>query len=263
MNFSLLKYIKSFSAISLIIANMFPLFAVLFLGWDIFMVLFLYLAETAIIGVYGILKLIIVAKFWSIFIVPLFIFAYGMIMLVPFVIIGGISDSHYKSPQDTVNLINDLKSGIITYLISHGISFLWNYIGKREYRKMTIESQMIASYQRIILIFVAAFAGFFLYIMKETPGQFMFALAIFSLPLVIIFLAIRLRNWLKGEVKIPVHREGNTKPKITLKKIGVVLAGMAVFGALLISPAISMLIFLIFIKTAVDLYSHLKEHDTM
>ena len=119
----LLTNIKSFPAIALVLANMFPIFAVLFMGWDVFMLLLLYLAETAIIGIYGVLKLIIVARFWSIFIVPIFIFAYGMIMLVPFAIIGGLYDSQHRAAgHDPAAMLPDLLKGVITYAASHGIS---------------------------------------------------------------------------------------------------------------------------------------------
>jgi hypothetical protein len=253
-----LKNLKSFSAISLVIANMFPLFAVLFMGWDVTMVLFLYLAETAVICAYGVLKLIIVAKFWAIFVIPLFVLAYGMIMLVPFVIIGGISDSQPTQPKDVSKFLNDIISGIIAYSISHGISFLLNYIGRKEYRKMTVETQMISAYQRIIIIFVAAFAGVFLYIIKETPGQFMLALGMFSLPVIAILTITSLRK--RREKVSQTAAFGKAQSKITAKRIRIVLIGLAVLGVLLISPRVSILLFLIIIKTGTDLYSHLKEH---
>ncbi|MBI4835481.1 MAG: hypothetical protein HY811_11780 [Planctomycetes bacterium] len=250
-----LKGLKSFSAISLVIANIFPLFAVLFLGWDVVMVLFLYLVESAVICAYGVLKLIIVAKFWAIFVIPLFIFAYGMCLLVPFAIIGGISHSQLTQSKDVPKLLNDIIGGIIAYSISHGISFLWNYIGQKEYRNMTVQNQIATSCERIGVIFFASLAGFFLYAMRETPGQFMLMLGVFLLPVVIILIVHRLK---RKPQEVSIVKTGS---KITAKRIGIVLISLAILGVLLVSPQISMLIFLIVIKLGADLYSHLHEHS--
>jgi len=263
MNQTSLNRIKSVPAIILVMANLFPLFAVLFLGWDVLMLLLLYLAETAVIGVYGVLKLIIVAKFWSIFIIPAFVFAYGMIMLVPFAIIGGLYDEQYKfaGHHDKVAMLHELLKGVIAYVISHGISFIWNYLGKKEYRGMTIENQMLDSYQRIGMLFIATFAGAFLYIIKETPLQFIVFVAIFCFPPFIIFVIKYLRRRLKGETRVKSLADSvHPKTIITKKRLMLGLAGVAVLGILLISPQISTLIFLIVIKTGIDLYSHVKEH---
>jgi len=258
MNPGKLKRIYSLPALSLIGANLFPLFAVLFMGWDVYLVLFLYLAETGIIGAYGVIKLIIVAKFWSIFVIPLFVFAYAMIMMVPFAIIGGLSDAHFKGLKDTSGLIsnaellNQLKNGLMVYAFSHGVSFLFNYLGQKEYRSMTVEKQMIASYQRIILIFVAAFAGWLLYMLKETPLSFMGMVILFCLPPAAIFLA-KLKN---------SRLSGSARPQIRINRkliLGFVI-GAVVLAVLLISPAVSLLVFIIALKLGVDLYAHLAEH---
>jgi len=261
----LLTNIKSFPAIALVLANMFPLFAVLFMGWDVFMLLLLYLAETAIIGIYGVLKLIIVARFWSIFIVPIFIFAYGMIMLVPFAIIGGLYDSQHRAAgHDPTDMLPDLLKGVITYAASHGISFIWNYLGKKEYQGMTIEKQMLDSYQRIVLLFIATFAGFFLYIMREIPLQLIGFVAVFTFPVIIILAVNYLRRRLKGGTQAASPAPSvRPKPRITKKRLMLGLITLAILGVLLISPQISTLIFLITIKTAIDLYSHVSEHTTV
>jgi len=257
MNSSFLKSINSFSAISLVIANIFPLFAVLFMGWDVYTVLFLYVVETAVIGVYGIFKLIIVSKFWSIFVIPLFAFAYGMTLMVPFAIVAAISDSHFKGLKDTSAFFSDVKSGVIAYLISHGISFIFNYIGKKEYKGMTVENQMAASFQRIGLIFVSVLIGFFFYIMKETPLQFiLFITVMFVLPISIIHLVKRI----KGKKNALAMAPKPAKPKMTLKKKLAISGAVVIFGVLLIAPQITILIFVIVAKTGVDLYSHLSEH---
>ncbi|HLD36766.1 MAG TPA: DUF6498-containing protein [Planctomycetota bacterium] len=257
--------IRSFPAIILIAANIFPLFAVLFMGWDVFMLLLLYLAETAVIGIYGVLKLLIVAKFWSIFIVPIFIFAYGMIMMIPFVIIGGLYDSQHRAAgHNPADMIPDLLKGVIAYAVSHGISFVWNYLGKKEYQGMTIEKQMQDSFQRIILLFIATLAGIFLYIMKEIPLQLIGFVAIFCVPVAIAFGINYLYRRLKGITPdTPPDPQVKSKPIITKKRLMFGLITLAILGVLLISPQISTLIFLIVIKTAIDLYSHISEHSTV
>ena len=59
-----LKQFKSpsTSAIALIIANFAPLFGVLFLGWDLFLILFLYWTESAVIGFFNVVKMLTLAN---------------------------------------------------------------------------------------------------------------------------------------------------------------------------------------------------------
>ncbi|MDH3417747.1 MAG: DUF6498-containing protein, partial [Gammaproteobacteria bacterium] len=47
------------SAIVLIVANLVPLFGVLFLGWRVFDVIILYWAENVVIGVINVLRMIV------------------------------------------------------------------------------------------------------------------------------------------------------------------------------------------------------------
>jgi len=51
------KYLSNVSLIALLIANIIPLFGVLFLEWDAFSIVLLYWAENLVIGFYNVLKI--------------------------------------------------------------------------------------------------------------------------------------------------------------------------------------------------------------
>lgn len=48
---------------------------------------------------------------------------------------------------------------VLALLISHGISFLANYLGKGEYGALTIKKLMNQPYKRIVLLHIAIIAG--------------------------------------------------------------------------------------------------------
>src|SRR3989338_5535015 len=54
---------RDISTISLIIANLIPLMGVLFFNWSLFSILILYWVESAVIGFYTILKMIVSSVF--------------------------------------------------------------------------------------------------------------------------------------------------------------------------------------------------------
>src|SRR3989338_6348873 len=82
------------SLIALMVANSVPLWGVLFYGWDLFQILFIYWLESAIVGFYNIFKMIIVDKLLSIIFVPLFV-SHGVSFFYNF--LGKQEYKHVKS----------------------------------------------------------------------------------------------------------------------------------------------------------------------
>jgi len=177
-----------FSILALIIANLAPLFGVLFLSWDAATIVLLYWVENLIIGGYNILMMTLVkvesrsAQFQKLFMIPFFTIHYGGFcaahgfFLLTFFKIGG--DLDVFSPQDPwpgplvfvqllVAVITRLWESrpagfewpVIGLAVSHGISFIRNYLIGGEYLTRPIGKLMSRPYKRIVLMHVAIIAG--------------------------------------------------------------------------------------------------------
>lgn len=181
---------------ALIIANAVPLFGCLFLGWDTGMILIIYWAENLVIGFYNVLKMMMIRgngepKF---FMIPFFIVHFGgfcavhgfFVYLLTFsgIASGIFSDSPnvdtahlFDSAIDWpgplvfvgmfVNLLGaiylrlggNLLVSVAALLISHGISFRQNFIGKGEYLTKSLPAQMFQPYGRIVILHIAIIFG--------------------------------------------------------------------------------------------------------
>ena len=152
----IIKIMKlTISSLALILANTIPIFGVIFFGWDLFQIIFLYWLESGVIGFYNIIKMIVISPKASLFFVPFFIFHYGMFMAVHLFFIIFLF-----SPQQPLTSFMIL-SPFIALIVSHGVSFLGNFVRGKEYQNaVLVVNQMIAPYIRIFLMqFTLIFGG--------------------------------------------------------------------------------------------------------
>ena len=111
------------SVATLLIANVLPLFGVLFLGWKIFPLLVLFWLENVVVGVFNVFKMLVasptspgqwVAKLGMI---PFFCFHYGMFTLVHgifvFVLFGGVlmDSPNFPTPVVVAQVFGDFQIG--------------------------------------------------------------------------------------------------------------------------------------------------------
>lgn len=163
------------SVISLIAANIIPVIGVIFFHWSLFNILLLYWFETAIIGFYNIFKLVKVAKILSIFIVPFFIVHFGMFMLVHLGFIFALFGSEFNTssflPSFKVlgELIYSIVIPVIAFFISHGISFFYNFINRKEYQLVNPKKQMQAPYNRVIIMHITIIFGGWVVLLFKAP----------------------------------------------------------------------------------------------
>jgi hypothetical protein len=68
------------SVIALLVANLFPLYGVVALGWDLFALIIVYWLETGIIGFFAILNIALVSGWFALFLVLFFIVHFGGFM---------------------------------------------------------------------------------------------------------------------------------------------------------------------------------------
>jgi hypothetical protein len=168
------------SAIVLILANLLPVFGVLFLGWEVFPILILYWMENVVVGFFNVLKMLFCKPegtigwqkntlLWTSKVgsIAFFCFHYGIFTLVHgmfvFALFGGFwenteSDSFFGGFFSSPIMLQLLLGAVILF-VSHGISFMTNYIGKAEYTKVTVNELMGQPYGRVVILHLTIIFG--------------------------------------------------------------------------------------------------------
>jgi hypothetical protein len=166
------------SVAALIGANAIPLIGVLFWGWKVFPLIFLYWLENVVVGGFNVLRMLTadpdqpiewVAK---LFFIPFFCVHFGMFTFVHGSLVlslfgkdavPALAHSGWPTPSLVLATIHQTGTGaaFVALLISHGVSFLLNYIGGGEYRNVSLQQLMAQPYSRIIILhFVVLFGAF-------------------------------------------------------------------------------------------------------
>jgi hypothetical protein len=194
---------------ALVLANLVPLFGVLFLGWDVGSLVVLYWSENLVIGGYTILKMLLKARGSERFLVLFFTLHYGgfcaihgffVLQLTRF---AGENWGHpaaitWPGPlaiiQMFINLAQQLMAAAppefllacLALVISHGVSFVLVYLGQKEYAHTTMSELMNAPYRRIAVLHIAIIAGGFLVASMGSPLGLLVALVALKIGMDII-----------------------------------------------------------------------------
>ncbi len=180
--------------VALVLANLVPLYGVLFLGWNAGFLLLAYWLENLVLGFYALLKMAFAEgesskkRFSKFFLVPLFLVHYGafcgvhgfFVLLLLRTFEPGINLGPVPLPSTeetwygpfyflimlTSSIFEVLRleprgaSLFVTALfISHGISFYANYLGHGEFRKTTANDMMFEPYRRIMALHIVILIG--------------------------------------------------------------------------------------------------------
>jgi hypothetical protein len=192
--------------IALLAANAIPLFGVVFLNWDAFSIVLLYWSENLIIGFYNILKIALAtvphpaAHLGKLFLIPFFTIHYGGFTAIHgFFVLAIFKKSIDNNVMDGTTwpcflvfvqmLINvakqiysiippQLKIAILALFISHGISFVYNYLLKGEYKIAKPQQLMGAPYGRVVVMHIAILVGGFLTMTIGSPAALLLILVI-------------------------------------------------------------------------------------
>jgi len=173
------RYTTSIAA--LIIANLVPLFGVLYLGWETVDILFIYWFESLIIGIFNVLKMLFTNMFdqpnqpvklriiANILLFPVklltilfFIVHYGGFMLghgfFLLFLFAHVPESVFESPATilpyVIDLVLKLKIAIFSLFISHGISFAKNFFFNSEGKNNRESDFFLNPYKRIIIMHI-------------------------------------------------------------------------------------------------------------
>ena len=196
---------KLSSIIALITVNLFPVFGVLFMGWNVFPIMLLYWSENVIIGFYNVLRMIVCSPkknegwFVKLFLVPFFIIHYGGFTLGHgAVIITFFGQSYFEGAAGPrldilLQIVREygLPYAMLSIFLSHGYSFVMNFLRKGEYKQISLQKLMMAPYGRIVILHVTLILGAFLVLILKSQ---IFVLLLFILLKIFVDLWAHLRE---------------------------------------------------------------------
>jgi hypothetical protein len=181
MSFILQRIEWNSGTIALVVANMAPLFWALFFDWSLSGIIFLYWAENGVIGIFNIFKMIrstavsapqnkFELRLWgrpysSKSKGPLFfffVFHYGLFTFVH----GAVAFALFGKPDLG---IFGFFVALGSLFMSHGISYRNNFIGKKEYERISASDLLAQPYSRIIILQLAVLVGGFLAMFFGSP----------------------------------------------------------------------------------------------
>lgn len=150
------------SGVLLVAANLVPLLGVLFLDWDLFLVLALFWLENVIIGVFGILKVAVAtggplrgrvtSTLFFVLHYGVFMFAHGMLLISLFGETANV-DGEIQNVPDLLSFLlrGDVGIAVLALLVSHGWSFLSNFRGGGENQRLHGKDAMTLPYRRVLI----------------------------------------------------------------------------------------------------------------
>ena len=160
------------SLIALLLANALPIIGVLFLGWTVFPLVLVYWLENVVVGLYGALKLLFAQPrepaYWmgKLFVVPFFLVHFGGFTYIHGVLVVALFGPNGTQPFDLLATVppairaNHLGWAVFSLVLSHGLSFYWNYIKNGEYQRASLNALMSQPYGRVfVLHFTVLFGG--------------------------------------------------------------------------------------------------------
>ncbi len=154
---------EDYTAILLVIANIVPVINLLVKGEPVGSILVVYWIQMMIIGFWNIIKLIVVGRRAAFLYVPIFILMYLAIVNMFGIIAGGLLDNQMQGTawHEEFSPWNYWLPALM-FFATHGLSFYQNFLGRREYEKITWEAQIGQPLLRAMPMWVAAIIGGFI-----------------------------------------------------------------------------------------------------
>ena len=170
----------------LVLANLVPVFGVLFLSWEVFPLLLLFWLENVIVGVFNVLKMLLagaggfVGLAAKLFIIPFFCVHYGMFTMVHGMFVlamfgGGMPGN--GSPVDGLERVQQVIAemhlgwAVLGLFVSHGFSFVANYLGRGEFQRANVQQLMMQPYGRVVVLHITILFGGFLMMALHSPNK--------------------------------------------------------------------------------------------
>ena len=219
------KYLTNIPLVALVVANLIPLWGVIFWDWDAFNIVLLYWSENIVVGFYNILKMAFakvshpVEHLGKLFLIPFFTIHYGgfcaghgffILMLFQKGDSGFMNNTTWPCffvfLQMLLNVIKhaysimslEMRYAMGALFLSHGVSFVYNYLIKGEYAKIKTDRLMGSPYARVVVMHVAIIFGAFLTAALDSPLGILIILVGLKTSLDVIF---HLRQHKKHQAK--------------------------------------------------------------
>ena len=214
----------STSAIVLVAFNLIPLVGVVFWGWNVVTLLVLYWVENGIVGILNVPKMLLARgpvipdegplrvngglAASNVGLVLFFLIHYGLFWFVHGVFVFALpafatfteemTDGFFPGTiEPTISSairgpdMSAVAWGALGLAISHGASFVVNYVGRREYLRVSAARQMFAPYGRLVILHMAILLGAFVSLTIGSPVGALIVLVILK---TIVDLTLHLRE---------------------------------------------------------------------
>ncbi len=174
----------------LFLANLLPLAGVLFMGWNVATILVAYWLENGIVGILNVPKMALAARaggaevakhlpvrtlFFAVH-YGIFWIVHGVFVLVltGTVVIGVLDPVGFALGDPAILLI---AAGL---LLSHLASFLLNYVGRREYERISLDTLQLQPYGRVVVLHMTVLLGGFAVLSLGQPVALIVLLVAFK-----------------------------------------------------------------------------------
>ena len=165
------------AVVLLVAANLVPLAGVLFFGWSVAAVLYTYWLENGVVGLLNVPKMLLASAAdqplstvgaaggaaGRMGLAAFFLLHYGIFWMVHGVFVtvltGNFMAFGFGDPIANVLADGGLLLAAAALLISHGASFVLNYVGRGEYRTTSVGAQMFAPYPRVFALHTTIVLG--------------------------------------------------------------------------------------------------------
>jgi hypothetical protein len=227
------------SGIVLVLMNLIPLVGVLFFGWSGFNIVFLYWSENVVIGFFNVLKMLtagaigdpsaevkkpsdpgylsarLLAMASAVFYAGVFTFHYGLFTYVHGIFVVALCKilPAQLAGQPTGDLFDlwpyvkeafgdGLWMAFVALFLSHGFSFVTNFLYRGEYRRVAASDLMSAPYGRIVILHLTIIFGAFLGALVGFPTGLVALLVLIKIGL---DLALHLKERQTGAIRLTLR----------------------------------------------------------
>jgi ABC-type xylose transport system permease subunit len=167
--------------LALLLANAVPIIGVVLLGWTVFPLILLYWLENVVVGGFNALKMAFAQPseplFWAakLFLLPFFIvhfggftYVHGMLLLALFGQRGSQAFDLLHAVPEAIRT-QQLGWAVLSLVLSHGLSFYWNYLRNGEYQRAALRDLMTQPYSRVIVLHLAVLFGGWIVMLLGSP----------------------------------------------------------------------------------------------
>ncbi len=163
------------------LANAVPIAGVVLLGWKVFPLVLLYWLENVVVGAFNVAKLLLAQPrepaYWAakLLAVPFFVVHFGMFTFVHGVLLFALLGPKGTRPFEILATVppairaNHLGWAVVTLLVSHGLSFYWNYLKNGEYQRASLNALMSQPYGRVVVLHLTVLFGGWIVLALGSP----------------------------------------------------------------------------------------------